>query len=726
MIEYMLSRLDSPNEENVTPNSQPIWSDSQSKHMAHEVRKFMDEMPGGFFIYRADEKEEIIYANKALLRMFQCDTMEEFRQLTGNSFKGLVHPDDLETVEESIKDQIANSQYDLDYVEYRIICKDGTIRWIEDYGHFIHNESVGDIFYVFAGDSTEKKERLLAERMALIDESLEKEQALQNALKQYDMELKVIRQEHLRRLEVIEGLSVNYDSILYADLDRDKIMPYRISLRIENIFDKKFQQLDYRWYVETYINSWVYSEDRQMLKDAMSPETIRKRLSKSSSFYVNYRVVVEDEMLYFQMLIANTGISGRISQVVMGFRQVDKEIRYEMEQKRIVEEALSRANLANVAKNTFLSNMSHDLRTPLNAIFGFTELAKRNLEDTQLAKRFLERIEASGRQLLGLINDVLELSWMETSDIKLNEEMCSLPELLEGLHREMMSQAQEKNIEFSLNIDNIIHKNVYSDREKLRQLLKYIVDNAIKYTKYGGNVSLHVEEIENLHNEYGVYEFQISDTGIGMSEEFQKHMFDSFAREKNTTLSGVHGTGLGLTISKNIVDRMGGTIAFHSVLDEGSQFTITLKFKTKEGFLSSLGQERPSVQELQNQRILVVEDNEINREIETELLESLGMIVDTAEDGSIAVEKISNVEKGYYSLVLMDIQMPVMDGYQATKAIRSLDDPELAKVPIVALSANALEGDIRMAFESGMNAHVAKPFDIDSLSEMISIYSLKR
>ncbi len=728
MIEYMLSRLDSlDKEETNLPDGQTAWSESQSIHMAHEIRKFMDEMPGGFFIYHADGDEEIIYANKALLRMFQCDTMEEFRHLTGNSFKGLVHPDDLEDVERSIKEQIAKSQYDLDYVEYRIICKDGTVRWIEDYGHFIRNESTGDMFYVFVGDSTEKKERLLAERMALIDEKQEREQALQSMLDQYDQELKVIRQEHLRRLEVIEGLSVNYDSILYADLDRDKIMPYRISLRIENMFDKKFQQLDYRWYVDTYVSSWVYSEDRQMLKDAMAPEAIRNRLSKSSSFYVNYRIASGNEMLYIQMLIANTGNSGHISQVVMGFRRVDQEIQHEMEQKKVMEEALSRANLANVAKNTFLSNMSHDLRTPLNAIFGFTELAKRNLEDKKAAAGYLERIEASSRQLLGLINDVLELSWMETADIQLNEEMCSLPELLEGLHREMMPQAREKNIEFSLEIGNIIHKDVYSDREKLRQLLRYLLDNAIKYTNYGGKVSLHVTELKNLHNEYGVYEFQINDTGIGISEEFQKHMFDSFAREKNTTSSGVHGTGLGLTISKNIVDRMGGTIGFHSVLGEGSQFTVTLKFKTKEGFLVSLeGQERLSSHELQNRRILVVEDNEINREIETELLESLGMIVDTAEDGSIALDKITNREKGPYSMVLMDIQMPVMDGYEATRAIRALDDPELARVPIVALSANALEGDIRMALESGMNAHVAKPFDLENLSEMISIYSLKQ
>ena len=194
-----------------------------------ELKKFLDEMPGGFFIYQADEQEQILYANKALLRIFRCDTFEEFQELTGNSFQGVVHPDDLESVHKSIWEQIANSQYDLDYVEYRIIQKGGTIRWVEDYGHFIHSETEGDIFYVFVGDATEKRQRLLAEQE-------EKERQLQNQIEEYSQELKLIHQEHLRRLEVIEGLSVNYDSILYTNLDADRILPYRISDRIEHQF----------------------------------------------------------------------------------------------------------------------------------------------------------------------------------------------------------------------------------------------------------------------------------------------------------------------------------------------------------------------------------------------------------------------------------------------------------------------------------------------------------
>lgn len=721
MIEYMLSQLhlleNNEDESQILKNS---LMEEEEIHIAYEVKKFMDEMPGGFFIYHAYGNEEIIYANKALLRIFMCDTMKEFRQLTGNSFRGLVHPEDLEEVEESITDQIAKSQYDLDYVEYRIIRKDGAIRWIEDYGHFVRSKSSGDIFYVFVGDSTEKRERLLSERAALVCQSLAKEQELQALVEQYDKELKIIRQEHLQRLEVIEGLSINYDSIFYVNLDTDKMIPYRLSSRAENLFEANLKEKKFGQCIQNYADTWVYPEDYHMFLQAMSPKDIREKLSKKRTFYINYRVVNGTEMQYIQVRIVNTGDSDTISQLVMGFQRVDEEIRYEMEKKKVVEEALSRAQSANNAKNVFLSNMSHDMRTPLNAIFGFTALAKMEANDSESVRSYLEQIEVSSHQLLRLIDDILELSWMETAQIRLLEEQYSLPDLLQDVCNEMMPQAQEKSILLSLNFADGKHSSVYGDRDRLKQVLKYIVNNGIKYTENGGKASIDVTEKELLPNDYVVYEFKISDTGIGIKEEFLKHIFEPFEREKNSTLSGIHGTGLGLTIAKNIVDRMGGTIEVHSVVGQGSQFTVILKFRTEESVTSFAGQDRISDGKLENRRILVAEDNEINREIETELLESLGLIVDTAENGSIAVEKVSGADPGYYSLVLMDIQMPVMDGYQATRMIRKFQDSKLASIPIVALSANAMEKDIRMARESGMNAHVAKPFDLDNLAEVIS------
>lgn len=228
--------------------------ETQDIQTAYESIRFMEEMPGGFLIYHADGDEQIIYANKALLRIFQCDTLKEFRELTHNSFKGIVHPGDLEEVEQSIIEQVNASQYDLDYVEYRIIRKDGEVRWAEDYGHFIHSDSVGDIFYVFITDATDKKKKHMEERASLINEREQKEKKLQNVIEKYDKEIKLINREHLRRLEVIEGLSINYESILYADMDSDKIMPYRLSSRNKLQFGNKLQVRSFLWYVSDYID----------------------------------------------------------------------------------------------------------------------------------------------------------------------------------------------------------------------------------------------------------------------------------------------------------------------------------------------------------------------------------------------------------------------------------------------------------------------------------------
>ena len=253
LIEYILAES---NEWNPSAFSDPHYA-----RTACEVIRFMEEMPGGFLIYHADGNEEIIYANKALLLIFQCETLNEFRELTGNSFRGIVYHEDLDEVELSIKEQVAASQYDLDYVEYRIVRKDGQIRWVEDYGHFIHLDSAGDIFYVFITDATEKREQ-----------KRRREQKLQNLIDEYDKERKMINQEHMRRLEVIEGLSVNYETILYVDLDTDKILPYRLSSRTESRFDENSPSHGFLWFSSDYISTWVHPDDRDMVLRSTSPD----------------------------------------------------------------------------------------------------------------------------------------------------------------------------------------------------------------------------------------------------------------------------------------------------------------------------------------------------------------------------------------------------------------------------------------------------------------------
>ena len=684
IIEYILSALDLPQEGLQGP-----------VHTAGALKAFTDNMPGGFFIYHADEEETILYANTAMLRIFKCDTMEEFRQLTGNSFKGIVHPEDLEAVEASIQEQIALSQYDLDYVEYRIICKDGQIRWIEDYGHFMHSESAGDLFYVFVSDATEKQNRLIAEQTA-------------------------ISQEHLRRLEVIEGLSVNYESILYIDLDADDIMVYRQSSRTKYQFRRNCKTLGYRQFLQEYIRIWVYPQDRQAVLEAISPEQIKNKLLEDKTYYVNYRTYQEEEIQYLQLRIVNAGGKSNISQVVLGCRKVDNEIQDEMRQKKLLEDALNHARLANVARNTFLSNMSHDIRTPLNAISGFTALARKHIKDPAKILHYLDKIEAAENQLLCLVNDVLEISWMESGNAHIEENECSLPNLMQEIHRALLPQAAAKDITLLTDYTNLKHLEVQSDQERLRQILLSLSGNAIKYTNPGGSVKVTAVELEEPSEPYAVYQFFIEDNGIGISEEFQTHMFDAFEREKNTTLSGVAGTGLGLTIAKNIVDMMGGSIEVCSAVGKGSKFVVTLNLHTLDKPSSSVSNDSLLPFDSSGKhKILLVEDNELNLEIETELIKEMGFIVDTAMDGSIAVDKVSHSKPGEYSLVLMDIQMPVMDGYQAAKAIRRLKDPILRAIPIIAVSSNAFEEDRRKSRESGMDGHMAKPVDYPKLLDMI-------
>ena len=692
---------------------------------AYEAVKFMDEMPGGFLIYHADDNEQIIYANKALLRIFQCSTLQEFRKITNNSFQGIVYPEDLDEVEQSIKEQISASQYDLDYVEYRIIRKDGSLRWIEDYGHYIYSEFAGGIFYVFIGDATEKKKKHLEEKATILNERLQNEQKLQSLIEEYDKEIKLINQEHLRRLEVIEGLSINYESILYADLDTDKILPYRLSSRNSPQFGNKMQARGYLWYTSEYIEEWVHPDDRQMVSVITSPGCIREKLLNHKTFYVNYRIIDNGEIQYLQLRVVNVGNKNHISQIVMGYRSVDEELRREMEQKQMLEEALNNADLAITAKNTFLSNMSHDMRTPLDAIFGYTVLARKYTSNSEAVEDYLEKIESSGRQLLDLIDKVLEISWTETNDVQLEELECNLCDIMQDLYNMLLPQAQKKNINLSVNSSRLMHYDVFSDPGKLKQLFMHLSNNAIKYTEYGGRVDVSLVELERLPNDQIVCQFTVEDTGIGIGEEFLEHIFEPFEREKNTTLSGVHGTGLGLTIVKNITEMMGGRIEVKSNAGKGSRFTVTLRLRIQEQPLSISNGNEDTLSQLMNHKILLVEDNEINLEIETEILQGLGFVIETAENGSIAVEKIKEAAPGEFALVLMDIQMPVMDGLQATQLIRKIENPDLARIPIIALSANAFESDRKMSIESGMNAHLTKPIDVPLLLETL-VKTLKK
>lgn len=725
LFEDILSLLDHPEDNEldiVSQIAQKQQNQAYSVKMetAMKMISFMDEMPGGFLIYHAEHDEKIIYANKALLRIFQCSSIPEFQKLTGNSFRGIVHPEDLDRVETSIWEQIAASKYDFDYVEYRIIRKDGTIGWIEDYGHFVKTDAVGGIFYVFIGDATQKHHRQQMERNALIDAQKQESERLKDIIKNYDKEKKLIHQENLRRLEVIEGLGVNYDTILYTNLDTEKVLPYRLSDRIAQQFDYENKPCEFLQFVHGYVNTWVHPDDRGRVLDAVSPDYIREKLADKKTYYVNYRISVENTVQFLQLRIIEVGDGDHISQVVMGCRRIDEEILREMEQKQLLEDALNRANAAIVAKNTFLSNMSHDMRTPLNAIFGFASIAKANIDDQQLTRSYLDRIEESGHQLLELIEKVLEIAWMESEDVHFAETKCNIVDIIKEVYDSLRPATIDKNISFSLECTELKHPYVYSDPDKLRQLIRYLTNNAIRYNKNDGKISLTIKESDEISEEFSIYQIVIQDSGIGISQDFLEHIFDPFERENNTTQSQVFGVGLGLTIAKNIANRMGGDIEVSSTLGKGSTFTVTLRLRIQTDSGIDEKQSDNLYANLPGKRILLVEDNEINLEIEKEILQGIGFVLETAINGSIAVDKLKHAKPGYFSLVLMDIQMPVMNGYEASKAIRKLEDPAMSKIPIIALSANAFESDKQMSLESGMNEHLTKPIDVPLLLNTIS------
>ena len=729
IIEYLISLVEHSGDKDgnlytmgMEGDESNLLTEEQSLQTARYLKKFVDRMPGGFFAYYADEEEELIYANEAMIRLFNCDTMEEFRRYTGNSFRGIVHPDDWEEVEQSIRQQMIHNDNHVDYVEYRIIPKGGGIRWIDDYGHFIHSEIAGDIFYVFVGDATEKKLHQQEEKESFIRETSKKESQLRMRIEEYDYKLQMNRQELLRRLEIIEGLSIDYESIFYAEPELDRITAYRLSKRAIKFFPREGHGYPFTGFDREYIREWVHPDDHALLAGVSNPGYIREKLAAEKFFYINYRVLEGEEPVYVQLRVVDVSENGDASQAVFGYRCIDREMKKEINQKQMLREALHEANLANNAKNRFLSNMSHDIRTPMNAIVGYTALARRHLKDERKAAGYLDMISAFSNQLLQLLNDVLEITNLESAQAQTEEKEISLISILQEIRGQAISQAEAKKIAITLDVSGLKHPAVFADGEKIVRILSCLVDNALKYTEEGGCIRIAAIEPEEWKEDYVSYQFWVEDNGIGIDRDFLEHIFEPFEREKNTTLSKVHGTGLGLTITRKLVDMMGGNIYADSALGEGTRFTVSLPLRVQGKHNEPEGagtdrEERPQYTDAK--RILLVDDNEINLEIENEMLQDAGFLVDTVMDGSLALERIKASRPGEYDLILMDIQMPVMDGYSAARAIRGIGDPLLANIPIIAVSANAFEEDRKKSLESGMNAHLPKPLDIELLLDVI-------
>ena len=421
----------------------------------------------------------------------------------------------------------------------------------------------------------------------------------------------------------------------------------------------------------------------------------------------------------------------------------------ETESRERLQQALAIAKQSNQSKSTFLAKMSHDIRTPINAIMGMTQIARDNAGDWDKTDECLATIQASSQHLLSLINDVLDMSKIESGAVELQEECCDLDTLLRDVDAIMRPQTTAKGQLLTLDAVNVQHRSFAADQLRVRQILLNLLSNAVKYTPDGGMVALHVEEHEQTSPHFVRLSFIVRDNGMGMPPKFIDHVFAPFERAEGRQMQGIQGTGLGMTITKALVDAMGGTIDVESKEGHGTTFTVKLKFKLGEGegakpcpckdAESDPGKEkrtgkdaergrargdadekRPSYTEVfKGRRYLVAEDNQINRIILAEMLTERGATLEQAQNGKEAVELFAESEPQRFDAVLMDAMMPVMDGYEATRAIRKLPRPDAQTTPIVALTANAYADDVKKALDSGMNAHVGKPFKIADLAKAL-------
>ena len=511
----------------------------------------------------------------------------------------------------------------------------------------------------------------------------------------------------LARDELFSRLSDNVDDIFLMLDIRTKKVEY-ISPNIQKILgispadvQKDVQVLRH---AECGTKVWVTLDDLARMEHGEQEEWDKEFIHQGNN-----------EVRFFHVIAFCSNVQGE-KKCIIDFSDRTNDRRINLALKTAVEAAEN----ASKAKSTFLSNMSHDIRTPMNAIIGFATLAVSNIDNREKVRDYLGKILSSGNHLLSLINDVLDMSWIKSGKLHLEETEVNLPEVLHDLKTIVCGQVQEKQLDLFMDVIDVTNEDVFCDKTRLNQVMLNLLSNAIKFTPAGGTISVRLTQLHGAPAGKGMYEIRVKDNGIGVSQEFSEHIFEPFERERSSTVSRIQGTGLGLAISKNIIDLMGGTIEVHSEENKGTEFIIRLALRLQETPLTALGQKQEKLHDgilplchknadFQGKRLLLVEDNDLNREIVEEILSKYGFLVEPAENGAVAVEKLKNSQPGDFDLVLMDIQMPIMDGYEATKAIRGLEDPNLANIPILAMTANVFEEDRKAAMENGMNGFLSKP-----------------
>lgn len=773
-------------------------------------------------ITHALDDGEIESVNQAALNILGFDTREELLKAGFDIVASTVMEEDKPRLRSCIRS--LKEEGDSVGIAYRVRHGDGRLLYI-----------MGNVKLVRVDG------RLMCRRF-LLDCTAQKEQERRDRLEQ-----------ERRQMELIQALGADFRLIYFFNVDTGLGGPVQAVDGLEEALDGFRHMGSYQESMDDYIEKAVCPEDREAMGRACTKENLLRQLDQEPGFYFNYRALSGQGPLYYQIKAVRAKDRNSCRGIVLGIRNVDAQTRVELEQKALLREALSQANRANEAKSAFLSNMSHDIRTPMNAIIGFTVLLAKDAEEPDRVREYTRKISASSHHLLSLINDVLDMSKIESGKTSLNVAPFSLPELLEELYTILLPETRAKGQSFEFQVKGRPAEQLLGDKLHVNQILINLLSNAIKYTPGGGTISLTVEDLAPTAPQYAHLRFVVRDNGIGMSQEFLKTVFDPFSREENSTTSGIQGTGLGMAITKNLVDLMGGVIRADSRQGEGSVFTVELSFalpaslgegnfwarrgisrilvaddeeqvcldiremmedtgvqvayatdgpsaveeaeramargeefhailldwkmpgqsgvETARQLREKVGPEKPILvltaydwSDIQEEAIgagvsafmpkpffvstfrqtlesllsgqesrvspapedalkglffLVAEDNELNAEILCEMLDMEGARCEVVSNGQLAVERFLEAPPDRYDMILMDVQMPVMGGYEATRKIRACAHPRAGDIPIVAMTANAFAEDVRHALDAGMNGHLSKPIDMDAVRELL-------
>lgn len=555
-----------------------------------------------------------------------------------------------------------------------------------------------------------------------MSEQLKRIEELNERMREEHNELKAQKTKVDTAFGVINALCNDFHTIWVADKADMKIKMVRApkETTVQEALKVALKSDDCDAAMKFYIDHVVCEEDRERVAQLVTAKKVLERLEETDFYTIDFmRRTATGRREYIQMVFANIPSTDGSRQMVFGFRDVNDIMQREYALREEMLKAKETAEAANAAKTSFLFNMSHDIRTPMNAIIGFRDLLEKNIDDHEKRVSYLSKIEESSEVLLSIINNVLEMARIEKGTLVLDETPWSAEQLGDSLYSIFENMMTEKNIRFTREV-NVQHHYVYCDTTKLKEIFINIISNAYKYTRPGGSVQVKLDELPSQREGYVRYRTTISDTGIGMSEDFLPHIFEEFSRESNSTLSKIEGTGLGMPIVKRLIDFLGGTIEVHSKKGEGSTFIITFYHRIADRAELAATTDQQEEGNFEGKRILLAEDNDLNAEIAIAILSEVGLEVERAVDGKDCLDQFVNAAAGAYDLILMDIQMPNMNGYEATKAIRALDDPERSQIPIIAMTANAFEEDKRNALRAGMNGHLAKPIDVPLLIKVLN------